>query len=99
MTKTDDSIVHAAGAVCWRMIDGKLNVLLIHRGGRRDISLPKGKVDPGESLPETAVREISEDKVLPKVHVLPVGITEYTLPTGKDKVDKYSKQILSQTLL
>lgn len=71
------------------MIDGKLNVLLIHRGGRRDISLPKGKVDPGESLPETAVREIREETGLRIVLGVPVGITEYKLPSGKDKVVHY----------
>lgn len=71
------------------MIDGKLNVLLIHRGGRRDISLPKGKVDPGESLPETAVREIREETGLRIVLGVPVGITEYQLPSGKDKVVHY----------
>lgn len=89
MSITDDTTVHAAGAVCWRMIDGKLNVLLIHRGGRRDISLPKGKVDPGESLPETAVREIREETGLRIVLGVPVGLTEYKLPSGKDKVVHY----------
>ena len=84
-----DDVVHAAGAVCWRMIDGKLNVLLIHRGGRRDISLPKGKVDPGESLPQTAVREIDEETGLRIVLGVPVGVTEYKLPSGKDKVVHY----------
>lgn len=89
MNDTDDSTVHAAGAVCWRVIDGTLHVLLIHRGGRRDISLPKGKVDPGESLPETAVREIREETGLRIVLGAPVGTTEYTLPSGKDKIVHY----------
>lgn len=84
-----DDIVHAAGAVCWRMIDGTLNVLLIHRGGRRDISLPKGKVDPGESLPETAVREIREETGLRIVLGVPLGTTEYQIPSGKDKIVHY----------
>ena len=38
--------VLAAGALCWRYIDGKLRVLVIYRGDRADVSLPKGKVDP-----------------------------------------------------
>lgn len=89
MTIAIDTTVYAAGAVCWRMIDGKLNVLMIHRGGRRDISLPKGKVDPGESLPQTAVREIHEETGLKITLGVPVGITEYKLPSGKDKVVHY----------
>lgn len=84
-----DNTVYAAGAVCWRKIDGKLNVLLIHRGDRRDISLPKGKLDPGEALPQTAVREIHEETGLKVVLGVPLGITEYKLPNGRDKVVHY----------
>lgn len=103
MTIALDTTVYAAGAVCWRMIEGKLNVLLIHRGDRRDISLPKGKVDPGEALPQTAVREIQEETGLKIVLGVPVGITEYTLPSGREKVVHYwaaevtDKAILSST--
>ena len=89
MTIAVDTTVYAAGAVCWRMIDGKLNILLIHRGDRRDISLPKGKVDPGEALPQTAVREIHEETGLKIVLGVPVGVTEYKLPSGRDKVVHY----------
>jgi 8-oxo-dGTP diphosphatase len=89
MTIALDTTVYAAGAVCWRMIDGKLNILLIHRGDRRDISLPKGKVDPGEALPQTAVREILEETGLKIVLGVPVGVTEYKLPSGRDKVVHY----------
>ena len=53
--------VYAAGAVCWRVIDGKVHVLVIHRTVYGDVTIPKGKVDPGESLPQTAVREIAEE--------------------------------------
>ncbi len=54
--------VLAAGAVCWKVTPkGKLKILVVHRTQHRDVSLPKGKVDPGETLPETAVREIAEE--------------------------------------
>src|SRR3546814_2795798 len=53
-----ESAVHAAGGVVWRLVEGKPRVLLIHRTKYRDVTLPKGKVDPGEMLAETAVREI-----------------------------------------
>jgi 8-oxo-dGTP pyrophosphatase MutT (NUDIX family)/phosphohistidine phosphatase SixA len=89
MTMMIEATVYAAGAVCWRRIDGVMHVLVIHRTGRRDISLPKGKVDPGETLPETAVREILEETGLSVVLGVPVGITEYVLPSGRDKVVHY----------
>ena len=34
--------VLAAGAVCWRMVEGKPQVLVVYRGGHGDVSLPKG---------------------------------------------------------
>ena len=49
------------GVVCWRLIQDVPYVLVIHRNKRDDYSLPKGKQDPGESLPETAVRELGEE--------------------------------------
>lgn len=55
-------IVYAAGAVLWRRAKGKtIEVALIHRPRYDDWSLPKGKVDPGETAPVAAVREIFEE--------------------------------------
>ena len=42
-----DTAVYAAGGVVWRLVDGKLLVLVIHRTAYADVTLPKGKVDPG----------------------------------------------------
>ncbi|MCW4386113.1 NUDIX hydrolase [Salinibacterium sp. SYSU T00001] len=81
--------VLAAGALCWRVVDGKIRVLLVHREHHDDISLPKGKVDPGESLPETAAREIEEETGLAIALGAPLGTTEYTLPGGRDKIVHY----------
>ena len=53
--------VHAAGAVLWRELAGRLEIAIVHRPRYDDWSLPKGKVDPGESHPVTAVREILEE--------------------------------------
>ena len=55
--------VLAAGAVLWRASDdgGEPEVAVIHRPRYDDWSLPKGKVDVGESEPMTAVREIHEE--------------------------------------
>ena len=81
--------VLAAGAVCWRIVDGKAKVLVVYRAGHGDVSLPKGKVDPGETLPETAAREIREETGLSVVLGAPLGTVEYVLPNGRDKVVYY----------
>jgi 8-oxo-(d)GTP phosphatase len=55
--------VLAAGAVLWRS-DGETaapEIAVIHRPRYDDWSLPKGKVDPGETEPVTAVREVQEE--------------------------------------
>lgn len=80
------SPVLAAGAVCWRVTrKGRLKVLVVHRTQHRDVSLPKGKLDPGETLPETAVREIAEETGLVVALGAPLGVVEYTLPGGREK--------------
>ena len=85
-----DSPVLAAGAVCWKVTaKGKLQILLVRRTQHKDVSLPKGKVDPGETLPETAVREIAEETGLAIGLGTPLGLVEYQLPNGRDKTVYY----------
>jgi 8-oxo-dGTP diphosphatase len=81
--------VLAAGAVCWRIVDGEVRILLVHRGRRDDVSLPKGKVDPGETLPQTAVREVAEETGLAVSLGAPLGTVSYSLPSGRTKVVYY----------
>ncbi|KQP57806.1 NUDIX domain-containing protein [Agreia sp. Leaf283] len=81
--------VFAAGAVCWRVVDGKIKVLLIHRTRHKDVSLPKGKLDPGEVLPQTAVREIAEETGLKVALGVPLGVTNYVMPNHREKVVHY----------
>ncbi|GMA29347.1 NUDIX hydrolase [Arenivirga flava] len=83
------SRVVAAGAVCWREVDGEVQVLLISRHRHGDVSLPKGKVDPGETPPVTAVREVAEETGF-AVHLgAPLGVSEYLLPGGRPKIVHY----------
>jgi len=81
--------VLAAGAVCWRLVGGVAKILVVHRDARADVSLPKGKVDPGEMLPQTAVREIAEETGLAVSLGAPLGTVEYTLPSGREKIVHY----------
>ena len=65
----------AAGGVVWRKRPAgrrdltaagriPLELLLVHRPDYDDWTFPKGKVDPGETLQQTAVREIAEESGL-----------------------------------
>lgn len=54
-------VIECAGALVWRVRDGHLQVLLIHRPKYNDWSWPKGKVDSGETLAAAAVREVKEE--------------------------------------
>jgi 8-oxo-dGTP pyrophosphatase MutT (NUDIX family)/phosphohistidine phosphatase SixA len=50
------------GALPWRTgSKGAVEVLLIHRPGHGDWSIPKGKAEPGESGRQCAVREVLEE--------------------------------------
>ena len=86
---TSPATVVAAGAVCWRIVDGKTRVLLVHREARADVSLPKGKLDPGETPPQTAVREVEEETGIRVALGVPLGPVEYTLGGGRGKVVHY----------
>lgn len=97
--------IYAAGALCWRHIDGKLMVLVIHRTRYGDVTIPKGKVDPGETLPQTAVREIKEETGLAVALGVPVGVSSYPLASGRTKIVHYwaaevsDKAVASSTFL
>lgn len=85
----DDKAVYAAGAVVWRLTGDKLRILLIHRTKYRDVTLPKGKVDPGEMLAQTAVREVHEETGIRVDLGVPVGVSRYFMRPGRQKVVHY----------
>lgn len=72
-------VVPAGGAVLYRMENGAPHCAVAHRSRYDDWSLPKGKVDPGESLPTTAVREIAEETGFESVLESLIGTTAYPL--------------------
>ena len=53
--------IPAAGALLWRPGEQGPEVVLVHRPRYDDWSLPKGKVDPGETDEEAALREVEEE--------------------------------------
>ena len=55
-------MIEAAGGVVWKVTaKGLVKVLLIHRERYDDWSFPKGKLDPGESHRQAALREVAEE--------------------------------------
>ena len=79
----------AAGAVVWRVREGELQVLAVHRPSYNDWSWPKGKIRRGETLPECAMREVFEEtgKQVELGQALPT--LAYTIQNGREKVVKY----------
>lgn len=84
-----DTAIYAAGGVVWRVIEGKLKILLISRTQYRDLTLPKGKVDPGEMLAETAAREIHEETGIRVSLGVHIGISRYNMPNKRQKIVHY----------
>jgi 8-oxo-dGTP diphosphatase len=80
--------VLAAGAVLWRHSGDPLTpeVAIIHRPRYDDWSLPKGKVDPGETEPVTAVREVHEETGYSSILGRRLAAISYPVDQGIKKV-------------
>ena len=76
--------VEAAGGVVVR--NGQ--VALVHRPRYDDWTLPKGKLDPGESFEEAAVREVEEETGLRAQLVRELPSTSYEV-NGRPKIVRY----------
>lgn len=83
MTKT---VTAAGGILLRKTAKGNLRILLAHRPGYDDWSLPKGKSDPGETLEETAIREILEETGYHCRIVSPLETTRYRVGSGIKEV-------------
>jgi 8-oxo-dGTP pyrophosphatase MutT (NUDIX family) len=78
--------IRAAGAVLWRD-NGGVEVALVHRPRYDDWSLPKGKLDAGETVPHAAVREVFEEtgyRVVLGRHVAQVSYMAFGVPKVVD---------------
>jgi len=83
-------VVQAAGGVVTRNArDGTLEVLVVHRPRYDDWSLPKGKLEPGESFEDAARREIEEETGVRVELGAALPTTDYVDRHGRPKVVHY----------
>ena len=71
-------MIRAAGALLWREVDSRnLEIALIHRPRYDDWSLPKGKIEGGETALQCAYREVFEETGIKASLTRQLGTVEY----------------------
>ncbi|MBP2323659.1 8-oxo-dGTP diphosphatase [Kibdelosporangium banguiense] len=84
------SSIAAAGAVVWR--DG--TVAVAHRPRYDDWSLPKGKLDRGETVPQAAVREVAEETGFDVVLGRHLNTVRYCVGEAAKQVDYFAARAI-----
>ena len=82
----------SSGGVVYRRVDGRLEVLLCGRDEPVRWSLPKGTPDPGETLEQTALREVQEETGLEPVIEDRIRSIDYWF-SDKDGEVRYHKTV------
>lgn len=76
----------AAGGLVWQQHEGVRKLAVIHRPKYDDWTLPKGKPEPGETLAETALREVWEEIGCKGQFLGFAGVTHYAIDKNVEKV-------------
>lgn len=86
-----------AGAIPYRISDDTLEVLLISTSSGKNLTIPKGLIDPGYSATETAVNEAYEEAGI-KGRLLTPAIGAYGFEKwgGKCQVDVFAMVVNRQ---
>ncbi|KKR81451.1 MAG: Nudix family hydrolase [Candidatus Daviesbacteria bacterium GW2011_GWA1_41_61] len=82
----------SAGGVLFKEVDGEYYVAVIHRSKQNDWTLPKGHVEPGESLEDTALREVEEETNNKAVVLKKIGSFSYSVE-DKEKDITYKRTV------
>ncbi len=77
-----------------RRSDGVVEVVLVHRPRYDDWSLPKGKVDDGETDEAAARREVEEEASVTCHLGVELASTSYVDRTGRPKVVRYWSMVV-----
>jgi len=84
------TMVLAAGGLVWnRRSASELDFVLVHRPAYGDWAFPKGKLDPGETLEQAAIREVEEETGLICRVGEQIGWSEYLDKAGRPKLVVY----------
>jgi 8-oxo-dGTP pyrophosphatase MutT (NUDIX family) len=78
----------SAGGVVHRTVDGRLQVVLVHRIRPPLWALPKGTPNAGETLEETALRETREETGLEVALEAPLRSISYVFVRGRARFHK-----------
>ena len=84
-----EPVVAAAGGIVSRRMEGVAEVVVIHRPKYDDWTLPKGKLAPGETFREAAVREIEEETGLRCRLHRELDPVRYRDTSGRPKLVRY----------
>jgi 8-oxo-dGTP diphosphatase len=83
-------LIRASGGLVVREAEGgEREVLVVHRPRCEDWSFPKGKLKPGETDEECALREVAEETGLVCELGEELQATEYTDASGRSKRVRY----------
>jgi 8-oxo-dGTP diphosphatase len=84
-----DAVRAAGGLVRRYAADGTVEILVVHRPAYGDWSFPKGKLEPGETEEDAALREVEEETGLACVREREVATTTYHDRHGRSKTVRY----------
>lgn len=96
LTGPVSSTVLAAGAVLWRRGSTGIEIAIVHRPRYDDWSLPKGKLDPGESMPAAAVREVREETGCTARLGVRLGEISYAITGGHKTVGYWAAEAIDE---